>query len=159
MARAGYRIDDAANFWRRMAISSPGSITMTSDHPATPERFVALQSAVMEIRAKAAQGAPLLPKRDGERGECDGFSDIRRRVDCAEPATMRPRRAALAAVAGGVTRYALRARRTQPLMVKRLSMKRLEGQRTGSPSWWQWLGKNRMLLFFGATSAACSPHS
>ena len=61
LARAGYRIDDAANFWRRMAISSPGSITMTSDHPATPERFVALQAAVKEIGAKAAQGQPLLP--------------------------------------------------------------------------------------------------
>ena len=61
LARAGYRIDDAANFWRRMAISSPGSITMTSDHPATPERFVALQAAVKEIGAKAAQGQPLVP--------------------------------------------------------------------------------------------------
>jgi hypothetical protein len=61
MARAGYRIDDAANFWRRMAISSPGSITMTSDHPATPERFVALQAAVKEIGAKTAQGEPLVP--------------------------------------------------------------------------------------------------
>ena len=61
MARAGYRIDDAANFWRRMAISSPGSITMTSDHPATPERFVALQAAVKEINIKTAQGQPLLP--------------------------------------------------------------------------------------------------
>lgn len=61
MARAGYRIDDAANFWRRMAISSPGSVTMTSDHPATPERFVALQAAVKEIGAKTAQGEPLVP--------------------------------------------------------------------------------------------------
>jgi predicted Zn-dependent protease len=61
IARAGYRIDDAANFWRRMAISSPGSVTMTGDHPATPERFVALQAAVKEIEAKTAQGQPLVP--------------------------------------------------------------------------------------------------
>lgn len=61
LARAGYRIDDAANFWRRMAISSPGAITMTGDHPATPERFVALQAAVKEINAKMAQGQPLVP--------------------------------------------------------------------------------------------------
>jgi peptidase M48-like protein/PDZ domain-containing protein len=61
MARAGYRIDDAANFWRRMAIGSPGSVTMTSDHPATPERFVALQAAVKEIGAKSARGEPLVP--------------------------------------------------------------------------------------------------
>lgn len=61
IARAGYPIDEAANFWRRMAISSPGSITMTSDHPATPERFVALQAAVKEINVKVAQGQPLVP--------------------------------------------------------------------------------------------------
>ena len=61
MARAGYGIDDAANFWRRMAISSPGSITMTTDHPATPERFVALQAAVKEIHDKATLGQALVP--------------------------------------------------------------------------------------------------
>jgi predicted Zn-dependent protease len=61
IARAGYRIDEATNFWRRMAISSPGSVTMTSDHPTTPARFVALQAAVKEINVKTAQGQPLLP--------------------------------------------------------------------------------------------------
>ena len=74
MARAGYRIDDAANFWRRMAISSPGSITMTSDHPATPERFVALQAAVKEIDVKVAQGQPLVPNETASTAIATGSS-------------------------------------------------------------------------------------
>ena len=65
MARAGYDFHDAVNFWRRMAVSSPGAITMASDHPATSERFVALQAAIKEIDAKVAQGQPLLPNEQG----------------------------------------------------------------------------------------------
>jgi len=61
MARAGYPIDGAAQFWRRMAIAQPGSIAMARDHPPTPERFVALTAAIAEIKAKEARGEPLLP--------------------------------------------------------------------------------------------------
>ncbi len=61
MARAGYRIDDAAQFWRRMAVAAPGSITLARDHPPSPERFVALQAAIAEIEAKEARGEPLVP--------------------------------------------------------------------------------------------------
>jgi beta-barrel assembly-enhancing protease len=65
MARAGYDFHDAVNFWRRMAVNSPGAITMASDHPTTSERFVALQAAIKEIDAKLAQGQPLLPNEQG----------------------------------------------------------------------------------------------
>jgi beta-barrel assembly-enhancing protease len=61
MARAGYPIDGAAQFWRRMAVASPGSITMARDHPPTPERFVALNATIAEIEAKEARGEPLVP--------------------------------------------------------------------------------------------------
>jgi beta-barrel assembly-enhancing protease len=68
MARAGYKIDDAAQFWRRMAVAEPGTITMARDHPPTPERFVALTAAIAEIKTKEARGAPLVPNEKHARG-------------------------------------------------------------------------------------------
>lgn len=62
MALSGYRIDDAANFWRRMAATDPRAITMKSTHPTTPERFVAIEQTVAEIQAKIAEGQPLKPE-------------------------------------------------------------------------------------------------
>ncbi|MBU3657911.1 MAG: PDZ domain-containing protein [Rhodocyclaceae bacterium] len=63
MAQAGGDIDNAPQFWRRMATLSPGSIqsSHTATHPATPERFVALEETVKEIKAKKAAGKPLQP--------------------------------------------------------------------------------------------------
>jgi beta-barrel assembly-enhancing protease len=61
MARAGYTIDNAPHFWRRMAVESPGGISHTSTHPATNDRFVALQAAIAEIDAKRTAGLPLVP--------------------------------------------------------------------------------------------------
>jgi hypothetical protein len=61
MARAGYAIADAPTFWRRMAVENPGGISHTSSHPATNDRFVALQSAIAEIEGKRAAGLPLVP--------------------------------------------------------------------------------------------------
>ncbi|MCZ8310963.1 MAG: M48 family metallopeptidase [Magnetospirillum sp.] len=61
MARAGFAIDNAPQFWRRMAVENPGGISHTSTHPATNDRFVALQAAIAEIDAKRAAGAPLVP--------------------------------------------------------------------------------------------------
>ena len=48
MARGGYDIGLAPNFWRRMAVIHPASIKTnhSSTHPSAPERFVALESAV-----------------------------------------------------------------------------------------------------------------
>ncbi|CAG0979248.1 hypothetical protein MTYP_01664 [Methylophilaceae bacterium] len=62
MATAGYTIDDAPNFWRRMATSNSKSITMKSSHPTAPERFVALESAVQEINDKITNNQPLTPE-------------------------------------------------------------------------------------------------
>ena len=79
MARAGYDIGLAPNFWRRMAVIHPGSIQTnhSSTHPSAPERFVALESAVGEIRAKLAAGQPLAPEiavdADGDETEPSSF--------------------------------------------------------------------------------------
>ena len=64
MAHAALDIDNAPNFWRRMAASHPGSIrsNFTASHPATPYRFVALEKAVKEIEQKQKDGAPLTPE-------------------------------------------------------------------------------------------------
>ena len=64
MARAGLPIDDAPQFWRRMATAHPGSIEANhaSSHPSTPERFVALEKTIEEIREKEASGRPLEPE-------------------------------------------------------------------------------------------------
>jgi hypothetical protein len=61
MARAGYAIDNAPAFWRRMAVENPGGISHTSTHPATNDRFVALQAAIAEIDGKRTAGLPLVP--------------------------------------------------------------------------------------------------
>ncbi|MEE8623145.1 MAG: M48 family metallopeptidase, partial [Alphaproteobacteria bacterium] len=60
---AGYEIENAPNFWRRMGVLHPGSIraNFSATHPSAPERFVALEQSVKEIRAKQAQGLPLVP--------------------------------------------------------------------------------------------------
>ncbi|MCZ6846760.1 MAG: hypothetical protein O7F69_12770 [Alphaproteobacteria bacterium] len=48
----------------RMAVIHPASIQSnhSSTHPSTPERFIALESAVEEIRTKLAAGLPLVPE-------------------------------------------------------------------------------------------------
>lgn len=64
MALTGMDLDGAAYFWRRMAVESPGNIdTHSASHPATAERFLALEQAVSEIENKKATGVPLRPER------------------------------------------------------------------------------------------------
>jgi len=62
MKKAGYEIDNAAGFWRRMAVNNSTAITVKSSHPTTPERFVALEATVVEIKAKVAKGDALTPE-------------------------------------------------------------------------------------------------
>ncbi|OIR17751.1 metalloprotease LoiP precursor [mine drainage metagenome] len=62
MTKAGYKIDNAAGFWRRMAVNNSQAITMKSSHPTTPERFVAIESTVKEIKNKQEKGEPLTPE-------------------------------------------------------------------------------------------------
>lgn len=64
-ARAGHEIDRAPNFWRRMAAANPGGIQQRgfgASHPSTPERFLALEKIVEEIKAKKSAGAELRPQ-------------------------------------------------------------------------------------------------
>jgi len=71
MARSGQVITDAANFWRRMGAANPGSIQEQkgyfSSHPSSPERFVAIDKAVAEIKAKKAAGKPIIPEMKAEQ--------------------------------------------------------------------------------------------
>jgi hypothetical protein len=62
MSIAGYKIDDAPNFWRRMATNNSASITMKSSHPTAPERFLALETTVKEIKGKIDNKQPLKPE-------------------------------------------------------------------------------------------------
>jgi beta-barrel assembly-enhancing protease len=61
-ARAGYPVDDAPNVWRRMPMQNPGAIDLATTHPSTPERFLALQATVTEIKRKQVAGEKLLPE-------------------------------------------------------------------------------------------------
>lgn len=65
MARAGYDVSMAPEFWRKLAKVSIKSLDKPSSHPITPERFVRLNAAVQEIKDKQARGEPLLPNMRG----------------------------------------------------------------------------------------------
>ena len=62
MATAGYKIDDAPLFWRRMATNNSQAISIKSSHPTTPDRFVALEGTVKEINLKISNRQPLKPE-------------------------------------------------------------------------------------------------
>lgn len=59
--RAGFPIEGAANFWRRMSTANPGAIYTGTTHPTNPERFVAMNTTVLEIEVKKDTGQPVLP--------------------------------------------------------------------------------------------------
>ena len=63
MERAGYSIENVADFWRSMAVEHPGSINPShaSTHPATPERFLEINAAVVEIGVKKELNQPIIP--------------------------------------------------------------------------------------------------
>lgn len=63
MARAGFEIEKAPNFWRRIAAAFPQMIESSSSHPIMPYRFVALRKTTEEIRRMQAEGLPLVPRR------------------------------------------------------------------------------------------------
>ena len=67
LARADHHTNTAADFWRRMAQESPGSIKFASSHPTTAERYLRLEQAAAEIEGKRAAGQPLLPELKVER--------------------------------------------------------------------------------------------
>lgn len=61
-ARAGYPVDHAAHFWRRMAVEHPKAIGHGVTHPDTASRFVALEATAKEIAARRSAGEPLVPR-------------------------------------------------------------------------------------------------
>ena len=69
MALADISIEDAPDFWRRMAATHPESTRsggFLSSHPTTSERFVALDSAIQEIQEKQNSGVVLMPNKKGD---------------------------------------------------------------------------------------------
>lgn len=62
-ARAGYDIDGAAAFWKRLAETYPPSVLndYNANHPALSARLAAIEKAHAEIRAKRAAKRPLVP--------------------------------------------------------------------------------------------------
>ncbi len=61
LARAGYDITGATDLWRRLGVEFPETLESSYTHPAAPERFVMMDAAIQEIRAKEAAKQPLVP--------------------------------------------------------------------------------------------------
>ncbi len=61
LARAGYKIEDAPDFWRIMSQANPDAVYVSSTHPNNPARTIAMGKTVAEIRAKQKAGLPLIP--------------------------------------------------------------------------------------------------
>ena len=60
-ARAGYTIKKAPYLWRRMGARNQKAIAVTTTHPATAERFIALEKTVKEVEEKQIKNLPLIP--------------------------------------------------------------------------------------------------
>jgi len=67
-ARAGHDVSGATNFWRRLAAEHPKSMErgFAASHPSTPERFVAMEKTIGEIKEKQKLGKPLIPESKGK---------------------------------------------------------------------------------------------
>ena len=63
MARAGYSTTGVEDVWRKMAVEAPDAIFIKTDHPVTPQRFLAIEAASKEIEDKRAKGEPLVPNQ------------------------------------------------------------------------------------------------
>jgi predicted Zn-dependent protease len=63
VARAGYSIDGAPQFWHRLAQQYPASVLngYTAIHPMTSSRLAAMDKTVMELKSKQAARKPLVP--------------------------------------------------------------------------------------------------
>ncbi len=58
MARAGYDIDAAASFWKRLNETMKAK-SVAATHPTGPERLRAIETTIAEIKAKQKKGQPL----------------------------------------------------------------------------------------------------
>jgi hypothetical protein len=63
MARAGYPTEGVEDFWRKMAVEAPSFIFIKTDHPTSPDRFLAIAATAEEIDAKHAAGELLTPNQ------------------------------------------------------------------------------------------------
>jgi hypothetical protein len=63
LARAGYNVDGAVPFWKRMAAQYPATMlnTYTALHPATDYRVAAMEKTVKDIKLKQNSKKPLMP--------------------------------------------------------------------------------------------------
>jgi len=63
VARAGYKVDNAAAFWQRLATQYPSSVPngYTAIHPDTSARMAMIQRTITDIDAKQAVGTTLTP--------------------------------------------------------------------------------------------------
>jgi beta-barrel assembly-enhancing protease len=61
MARAGYDIDAATGFWKRLNEAMKGK-SVAATHPTGPERLKAIEATIAEIKAKQKKGEPLTLK-------------------------------------------------------------------------------------------------
>ena len=63
LARAGYDVDVAKNFWQRLATQYPASVLTgyTAIHPATAFRMSVMERIVPQVKTKLASSAPLSP--------------------------------------------------------------------------------------------------
>ena len=63
LANSGIEREGVANFWRRMSIENPRSISYASTHPSSSERWVNIEAVNKEIDKKILESEPLLPER------------------------------------------------------------------------------------------------
>lgn len=61
LARAGFAIEQAPDFWRMMSQAQPDAIYVSTSHPNNPARTIAMTKTVAEIRAKQRAHQPLMP--------------------------------------------------------------------------------------------------
>lgn len=66
-ARAGYDIKNVEDIWRRIGERNPRGIGRAKSHPITPDRYLRLNAAQLEIEKKRAANAPLYPNFKGKR--------------------------------------------------------------------------------------------
>ena len=78
-ARAGVDVSRAPNFWRRLAAENPKSTEKNfgASHPSNPERFIAMDNTVKEIKEKQKIGKALIPepKAKGGGGESGSLKE------------------------------------------------------------------------------------
>lgn len=63
LARAGYNVDAAAPFWKRLAANYPATVLngYVANHPGTPARLAGIEKSVAEIKAKQGAKKTLTP--------------------------------------------------------------------------------------------------